>query len=205
MEKLSPSEAGKLGYVASGLAGKNKAKHLRHVEQYSKNPKSCHCCSKSLGYESRRNKFCSHSCSASYSNKKRGFKKRVRVPCINCGGPPKKHASKFCSNRCQCDYQWKLKKKTIEEKGVFNGVNQAKRYLKETRPNCCAMCGIDTWVGKPIMLVCDHINGNPEDWSLDNFRLICSNCDATTPFYKNRNMGNGRHKRRERYHSGKSY
>jgi hypothetical protein len=67
------------------------------------------------------------------------------------------------------------------------------------------MCGIDTWAGKPIMLVCDHINGNPEDWSLDNLRLICSNCDATTPFYKNRNMGNGRYKRRERYHSGKSY
>lgn len=205
MEKLSPSEAGKLGYIASDLGSKNKAKHLRHVKQYNENPKFCPCCGNLLRYESRRNKFCSHSCSASYSNKKRGFKKRLKIPCLNCGGQTKKNASKFCSNRCQCDHQWKLKKEEISSKGRASEVRQAKKYLKETRLNCCEMCGIDTWSGKPIMLLCDHINGNPDDWTLNNLRLICSNCDATTPFYKNRNRGNGRHKRRERYKSGKSF
>lgn len=129
----------------------------------------------------------------------------MRGVCEGCGVELGPRGKKFCSNRCQFDHTWRKTKKTIEETGFFNGIRQAKKYLKETRPNCCEMCGIDTWANKPIMLLCDHINGNPEDWSLNNLRLICSNCDATTPFYKNRNKGNGRHKRRERYHSGKSF
>ena len=124
---------------------------------------------------------------------------------VFCGAKLGPRGKKFCSNQCQSNHRWKLKKEEIFSKGKASEVRQAKRYLKETRPNRCEMCGIDTWRGKPIMLLCDHINGNPEDWSLSNLRLICSNCDATTPFYKNRNRGNGRYKRRERYHSGKSF
>ncbi len=125
--------------------------------------------------------------------------------CVGCGVELGPRGKKFCSNKCQCDYAWEATKKEIEFKKEFNGIRQAKRYLKETRPNRCEMCGIDSWGGKPIMLLCDHINGNSEDWKLSNLRLICSNCDATTPFYKNRNRGNGRHKRRERYRAGKSF
>ena len=203
MKKLSPSEAGKLGYIASDLAGHNKAKHLECVEQYNKNPKFCEGCKNLISYESRRRDFCSRSCAASHLNEKR--EKKASILCVNCGTETKKNASKFCSPACFADHQWKMKKEKISLNGKVEGINQAKKYLKETRPNCCEMCGIDTWANKPIMLLCDHINGNPEDWSLGNLRLICSNCDATTPFYKNRNKGNGRHKRRERYHSGKSY
>ena len=205
MKKLSASEAGKLGYIAGPLASIAKAKHLKYFEQYNKNPKFCLGCEVLLSYESRRNEFCSQSCAASHSNKKRGLEPRVKSSCVNCGIETKKNASKFCSNRCQFDHQWKLKKEKISLDGKAEGITQAKKYLKEIRPNRCEMCGVDTWAGKPIMLVCDHINGNSEDWNLSNLRLICSNCDATTPFYKNRNKGNGRHKRRERYHSGKSY
>src|SRR6266540_5330922 len=41
--------------------------------------------------------------------------------------------------------------------------------------------------------------------SLDNLRLICPNCHAQTETYKAKNMGRGRHYRRERYAKGKSY
>lgn len=205
------SEAGKLGAIAS-LRTHNKNKELR-VEEYNRNPKVCLSCESSIGYESRINKFCSHSCAAFHSNAKRtlgrtaSFEKRERVECLclNCGNKTGRNAKKYCSRSCAVNHQWKLKKEQISATGKPTEVRQAKKYLKETRPNQCEMCGVDTWAGKPIMLVCDHINGNSEDWNLNNLRLICSNCDATTPFYKNRNKGNGRHKRRERYHSGKSY
>lgn len=54
------------------------------------------------------------------------------------------------------------------------------------------MCGTSSWLGKPIKLVCDHIDGDPYNNSLDNLRAICSNCDATLPTYKALNKGNGR-------------
>lgn len=206
MKKLSASEAGKLGYAASDLGSHNKAKHLKHTKQYNKNPKICPCCESPLSYELRRNKFCSHSCAASYSNKKRGLKKRLkRLNCLNCDESLKKNASKFCSVNCFNDYQWKQKKEQISLSGKAPEIRQAKRYLKEVRGNSCEMCGIDTWAGKPILLLCDHIDGNSNNWDLKNLRLICSNCDATTPFYKNKNKGNGRAYRRERYKQGKTF
>lgn len=219
---MNRSEAGKLGAIAS-LKTHNKNKELR-VEEYNKNPTRCFACDCIFSYESRNKKFCNSSCAARKNNlgvarNKKNFSEsllgangrrlvrtvKIKPGCLHCGKSLKKNARKYCSLACFADHQWKLKKEEISLNCKTEGIRQAKKYLKETRPNCCAMCGIDTWAGKPIMLVCDHINGNPEDWSLDNLRLICSNCDATTPFYKNRNMGNGRYKRRERYHSGKSY
>ncbi|KKN52835.1 hypothetical protein LCGC14_0608870 [marine sediment metagenome] len=67
------------------------------------------------------------------------------------------------------------------------------------------MGGQEEWMGRSIVMITDHINGNPEDNSLKNLRLICPNCDSQTFTYKNKNIGNGRYYRRKRYAEGKSY
>jgi len=54
-------------------------------------------------------------------------------------------------------------------------------------------------------LVLDHVDGNSENNKLENFRLVCGNCDMQLPTYKNKNKGNGRHYRMKRYKEGKSY
>ena len=196
-----------MGYVASKEAIKNfnRAKHLRSVEKYNKCPKVCPHCKTLIHYESRKNKFCSRSCSIYHTKRKRGFKKGVEVLCFNCGKKTKKNARKYCSSNCFHEYKWKLKKEQIYLNGRVTEIRQAKKYLKEVRGDSCQMCGNTTWLGKPILLMCDHINGNSQDWRLDNLRMICSNCDATTPFYKNKNKGNGRAYRRQRYKEGKSF
>lgn len=53
----------------SGKYGKDKSKRLQFL--YSKSPRSCQECSKILTYKQRHNLFCSHVCSAKYSNRKR--------------------------------------------------------------------------------------------------------------------------------------
>jgi hypothetical protein len=63
----------------------------------------------------------------------------------------------------------------------------------------CALCHNKEWQQKPIPLILDHINGNPMDNTIINYRLICPNCDALLPTYTGRNKGHGRAIRRKFY------
>ncbi len=58
--------------------------------------------------------------------------------------------------------------------------------LREWR---CEMCGGDTWLGAPIPLELDHVNGDRYDNRLENLRLLCPNCHSRTPTYRGRNIG----------------
>ena len=198
---MSMSEAGKLGYVAS--KEKLEKQKQERVEVYYKSPNRCKECNEVIEYEEKNKNFCNRSCSATFNNKNRVKKKLSN--CLMCGNETNCLRSKYCSSKCSGDYRWKINKQKVNETSEVTGINQAKKYLKEVRGNSCEMCGIDTWAGKPILLLCDHIDGNSDNWNLSNLRLICSNCDATTPYYKNKNKGNGRSYRRERYKLGKSF
>lgn len=52
----------------------------------------------------------------------------------------------------------------------------------------CSMCELSQWLGKPIPLELDHINGNHNDNTISNLRILCPNCHTTTPTYKSKNV-----------------
>lgn len=56
----------------------------------------------------------------------------------------------------------------------------------------CASCGLGTWLGAPIPLELDHLNGDRHDNRLENLRLLCPNCHARTDTYRGRNIGASR-------------
>ena len=73
----------------------------------------------------------------------------------------------------------------------------ARAYLIETTGNKCSICETEEWQNKPVPLVCDHISGDSTDNRIENFRLVCCNCDAQLPTFKSKNKGNGRKYDRE--------
>lgn len=55
---------------------------------------------------------------------------------------------------------------------------------KEPKCECCGLC--EEWNGSPLVLELDHINGNSNDNSLDNLRILCPNCHSQTPTFRGR-------------------
>lgn len=153
-------------------------------------------------------RFCSRSCAVTHNNQ--GVRRHGRQPkdCIWCGTRLRSSTQKYCDQKCQANH----KKKQIVDKWLETGKcairanNSIRDYVLSEQGNVCDICGLEpTWNGEPITFVFDHIDGNSRDSSRENVRMICPNCDSQTPTYKSRNIGNGRHYRRERYKKGQSY
>ena len=112
--------------------------------------------------------------------------------CLFCGAQiPEGH--KYCSVVCQNKLRHKLKMQEVAEKnGVGCRFPRIKDYLIETRGHKCEICGNEEWMGQPIPLVLDHINGRASDDRLENLRLVCGNCDMQLPTYKSKNKNSDR-------------
>ncbi|MFB7493928.1 HNH endonuclease signature motif containing protein [Streptomyces sp. NPDC056161] len=51
----------------------------------------------------------------------------------------------------------------------------------------CALCGMaPVWLGEPLPLEVDHIDGDWRNNEIQNLRLLCPNCHSTTDNYRGR-------------------
>ena len=78
---------------------------------------------------------------------------------------------------------------SILRNGVsFQSNKLRKRLLREglLKP-VCSNCGGLEWLGQPIPLELDHLDGDKNNNQIDNLRLICPNCHALTPTYRGKN------------------
>ena len=51
-------------------------------------------------------------------------------------------------------------------------------------PCCCAFCGIaEVWMGMPLRLHIDHIDGDFSNCEQSNLRFLCPNCHSQTASY----------------------
>lgn len=213
---LSKSEAGKLGAIKSTIVYLERKNKL--IEEYNKNPNLCLNCKKPKSYNKRKNKCCCASCAAIYSNhKKLGLRSKI-INCLFCNKEKrvgKDSDSKFCCKLCLNLYKkqnnFAIIKDKIEKTGCVSepsnngndgkGRKEAKKYLLYKYGHKCMNCGIDTWLGIKVPLVCDHIDGNHNNCNISNFRLICNNCDSISNTFKARNKNSNRKYRRNKVHS----
>lgn len=188
---MSRAEAGKLGWIKSQpvqLANRKKRR-----EEYKLNPKQCLHCSKPLEFLKRKNKFCSHSCTATYNNNLRGHYRSKEKPCKNCSTITHKKSG-YCSKKCYRIHHRAIKIQQIEQ-GLVSNRKTLRNYLIEKFGYNCFECSLNEWLGKHLPLELDHIDGNAGNNLPNNLRLLCPNCHSITPTWKAKNKGSGRKSR----------
>jgi hypothetical protein len=77
---------------------------------------------------------------------------------------------------------WYLKKDTYVSSNYLR-----RRLIREwVKQEKCEMCCLTTWLGKPIALELEHCDGNHQNNELENLKILCPNCHAQTPTYRNK-------------------
>jgi 5-methylcytosine-specific restriction endonuclease McrA len=106
---------------------------------------------------------------------------------------PHSSAGLFCNRECYYKGRKALNfQKLIKGEYSCSSRGEIRKVMIENFGHKCAMCNNSKWLDSTIPLELDHIDGDAGNNKLNNLRLLCPNCHATTPTHKAKNKGFGR-------------
>lgn len=76
------------------------------------------------------------------------------------------------------------KDKQLKNWNDYNRSSSLKPILLRERGRRCENCMLNEWLGEPITIEMDHIDGDRTNNDPNNLRLLCPNCHSLTPTWK---------------------
>lgn len=113
---------------------------------------------------------------------------KTKYYCLSCKKEIR-YKGKYCNPQCKAKHKQQKAEELFEITKIVpkNLLRRFKTYLLKKYGDKCSICGTTEWNGKPLVKILDHIDGDHDNESIENFRLICSNCDSQLDTYKAKN------------------
>lgn len=81
-----------------------------------------------------------------------------------------------------------LSEALVEGSAYPRGSLKERLFAEGLKDRCCELCGQgESWRGRRMALILDHVNGVHDDNRLENLRIVCPNCNATLDTHCGRN------------------
>lgn len=121
------------------------------------------------------------------------LKKRAKEEGIELSFPPC-HTQMVLANRKRA----KPTSEILKEGSTYSRHSLKRRLLREgIKENVCELCGQKPqWMGKPLVMILDHANGDCRDNRVENLRMVCPNCNSQLPTHAGRNQGKRKSERK---------
>src|SRR5579884_2106017 len=110
------------------------------------------------------------------------------------GLEPRRSLMKKCP-QCELEFangrglHFHLKSHARNAVEAYTSPGGRRQYLLKTRGHRCENCGLSEWMGQPIPITMEHIDGNSDNNVDSNLKLLCPNCHAQTPTFAGKNKG----------------
>lgn len=112
----------------------------------------------------------------------------IKPLCPTCNLTEINSWEKYCSSKCY-RHDKKQKQALLIEQGQCSHPVTLKKYIIERDTYKCRVCEKNAWMGKPLMLQLEHIDGNSDNNHPDNLELLCPNCHSQTETFGNKGRG----------------
>lgn len=135
-------------------------------------------------------KFCNKSCAAKFNNSNRKLSDETKHKIANSlRGQKRIETENMKSGRIRAGAKRSeaaIEKLMSDDFDTLGIVNKKKRVRIE-QDHKCLNCGLGEWMGKPLTLEVDHIDGDNNNNVRENLRALCPNCHSQTETWRGTN------------------
>lgn len=128
--------------------------------------------------------YCSHSCANSRSHSAETKLKIAESVSAQKREKPSSEKQKVAIRKAMLKMKENAHNRLMSTPVEMLSGSARRKRIRLEQSNACAICNLTDWLGMPITLELDHVNGDNKDNRRENLRALCPNCHAQTPTWR---------------------